>query len=198
MSQAGHVFVITGPSGVGKGTLISALMERMPELRLSVSATTRPPRPGEQDGEQYHFMSPAEFGEHVRSGDFVEHVTYAGFSYGTLRGELDRRVTAGVPVLLEIEVEGARLVRTALPHATLIFIAPPAVAELRARLLGRGTDDPAKIERRLLVAEEELRAAPEFGHVVHNDELPRALAQLEAIVRDTLDATEAVRAPAGA
>jgi len=107
--------VITGPSGVGKGTLIRGLLERLPELELSVSATTRPPRPGERDGVDYHFLTPEEFDRAVANGEFVEHATYSGHRYGTLRSELDRRLGAGVPVALEIEVQGARPVREALP-----------------------------------------------------------------------------------
>lgn len=177
-----RVFVITGPSGVGKGTLIRGLMEREPRLELSVSATTRSPRPGEQDGRDYHFLSREEFDRRVAAGDFVEHADYAGRSYGTLRSELDARLSAGAPVVLEIEVQGARQVRAAMPEAVQVFIAPPSLAALRTRLVGRGTDDPAEVERRLAVAERELDAQPEFGHVVVNDRLDEALERLVAIV----------------
>ncbi|HTR73018.1 MAG TPA: guanylate kinase [Solirubrobacteraceae bacterium] len=181
------MFVITGPSGVGKGTLIRGLMERVPRLQLSVSATTRPPRPGERDGVDYHFLSRAEFDRRVDEGAFVEHADYAGRSYGTLRSELEDRVRAGVPVVLEIEVQGARQVRIALPEAIQVFIAPPSLASLRTRLVGRGTDDGAEVERRLAVAEGELAAQPEFAHVVVNDRLEDALAQLTEIVAAELD-----------
>jgi len=181
------VFVITGPSGVGKGTLIRGLMEREPRLQLSVSATTRDPRPGERDGVDYHFLSRQEFDRRVADGDFVEHADYAGRSYGTLRSELDRRIAAGVPVVLEIEVQGARQVRAAMPEAVQVFIAPPSLAALRTRLIGRGTDDAAEVERRLAVAEGELAAQPEFGHVVVNDRLDEALERLAAIVAGELD-----------
>ncbi len=181
------MFVITGPSGVGKGTLIRGLMERVPRLQLSVSATTRPPRPGERDGVDYHFLSRAEFDRRVDEGAFVEHADYAGRSYGTLRSELEDRVRAGVPVVLEIEVQGARQVRVALPEAIQVFIAPPSLAALRTRLVGRGTDDGAEVERRLGVAEGELAAQPEFAHVVVNDRLEDALAQLTEIVEGELD-----------
>jgi len=182
-----RLFVITGPSGVGKGTLIRGLMERVPRLQLSVSATTRPPRPGERDGVDYHFLSRAEFDRRVDEGAFVEHADYAGRSYGTLRSELEDRVRAGVPVVLEIEVQGARQVRIALPEAIQVFIAPPSLASLRTRLVGRGTDDGAEVERRLAVAEGELAAQPEFAHVVVNDRLEDALAQLTEIVAAELD-----------
>jgi guanylate kinase len=176
-----RVLVITGPSGVGKGTLIRGLMQRIPNLELSVSATTRAPRPGERDGVDYHFLTEPEFERRVRDGAFVEHADYAGRSYGTLRSELDARLRAGVPVVLEIEVQGARQVRAAMPDAVLVFIAPPSLEALRARLVGRGTDDSHEVGRRLRVAEQELEARDEFGHVVVNDRLEDALEQLSAI-----------------
>ncbi len=182
-----RVFVITGPSGVGKGTLIRGLMERVPQLQLSVSATTRAPRPGERDGVEYHFLARDEFDRRVRAGEFVEHADYAGRSYGTLRAELEDRVRAGAPVVLEIEVQGARQVRESVPGAVQVFIAPPSLDALRARLIGRGTDDPEEVERRLRVAEQELTAQPEFAHVVVNDRLEDALAQLMGIVAAELD-----------
>src|SRR3954465_7699719 len=133
----GKVFVITGPSGVGKGTLIERLLERIPELELSVSATTREPRPGEVDGRDYHFLSPEEFRQRLEAGDFLEHASYSGNHYGTLREEVERRLAGGHSVVLEIEVQGARQVRDAMPEAVLIFIAPPDEAVLRERLEGR-------------------------------------------------------------
>ncbi len=181
-----RVFVITGPSGVGKGTLIRGLMERLPQLALSVSATTRAPRPGERDGVDYHFLGREQFDQKVAAGEFVEHADYAGRSYGTLRSELDERVSGGEPVVLEIEVQGARQVRAAMPEAVQVFIAPPSLAALRARLVGRGTDDQTEVERRLRVAEQELTAQPEFAHVVVNDRLDDALERLIAIVAEEL------------
>jgi guanylate kinase len=186
VAAAGHVFVITGPSGVGKGTLIRGLIERMPEIELSVSATTRPPRAAERDGVDYHFLTPEQFAARRAAGDFVEDVDYAGSSYGTLRSELDGRTAGGAPVVLEIEVQGARQVRGSMPGATQIFIAPPSLHELRRRLQERGTDDPEKVERRLRVAEGELAARSEFGHVVVNERVEQALDELEAIVRGEL------------
>jgi len=178
--------VITGPSGVGKGTLIRSLRERMPELELSVSATTRPPRPGEVDGVDYWFLTAGEFERRVEAGEFVEHAIYSGHRYGTLRSEVERRTRAGRPVVLEIEVQGARQVRASLPDAVQIFIAPPSLDALRARLIGRGTDDPEAVEARLGVAEEELAAQAEFRHVVVNDRLEDAVAELVAIVQSAL------------
>jgi guanylate kinase len=180
------VFVITGPSGVGKGTLIRGLLEHIPGLELSVSATTRKPRPGEQDGVDYHFMTPEQFDAHVQAGDFVEHATYSGNKYGTLRSELERRVAAGAPVVLEIEVQGARQVRQAIPEAVAVFIAPPSLEALRARLVGRGTDSPEQVDERLQTAERELEARSEFAHVVVNDRLEEATQELDAIVRRCL------------
>ena len=181
-----RVFVITGPSGVGKGTLIRGLLARVPELELSVSATTRQPRPGEVDGVDYHFLSDAEFDRKVAAGAFVEHAAYSGRRYGTLRSELERRTSAGVPVVLEIEVQGARQVRQTLPSAVQVFIVPPSEAALRERLVGRGTDAPEEIERRLAVAERELSALLEFDHQIVNDHQEDAVDALERLVRSTL------------
>jgi guanylate kinase len=182
------LFVITGPSGVGKGTLIRGLVERLPELELSVSATTRPPRPGERDGVAYHFLDPQEFERRVAAGDFLEEATYSGNRYGTLRSEVERRLADGVPVVLEIEVQGARQVRAALPDALQVFIAPPSLDALRARLVGRGTDAPEQVDDRLRTAERELKAQPEFARVVVNDRLEQATDELAEIVRAELSA----------
>ena len=182
--------MITGPSGVGKGTLIRALRERVPELDLSVSATTRRPRPGETNGVDYWFLSDEDFLRRIDAGDFVEHAEYSGRRYGTLRSELEQRVNQGTPVLLEIEVQGARQVRETMPEAIQIFIAPPSEDALRARLVGRGTDDPEQVERRLAVARTELDAKDEFGHVVCNDRLEDAVAELERVVRGALHCRE--------
>jgi guanylate kinase len=183
-----QVFVVTGPSGVGKGTLIRGLLERVPELELSVSATTRRPRPGEEDGVAYHFLSPQEFERRIDAGEFVEHATYSGNRYGTLRPELERRLEAGVPVVLEIEVQGARQVRRAMPEAHAVFIAPPSIEALRVRLVGRGTDPPEQVDERLATAERELQAQREFDQVLVNDRLERATDELVAIVQRALSA----------
>jgi len=177
-----RAFVITGPSGVGKGTLIRGLMERVGDLELSVSATTRPARAGERDGVDYHFLSREQFDRLVTAGEFLEHAEYAGNRYGTLRSQLEDRLRAGHPVVLEIEVQGARQVREAMPEALQVFIAPPSLDALRVRLMGRETDDVEEVEHRLCAAEGELAAQPEFGHVVVNDRLEEALEQLTEIV----------------
>jgi guanylate kinase len=180
----GKVFVITGPSGVGKGTLIRNLLERMPELELAVSATTRSPRPGEKNGVDYHFLDDADFERRVAEGDFLEHANYSGRRYGTLRSELDKRTADGASVVLEIEVQGARQVAQTMPAAVRIFIKPPSEETLRTRLIGRGTDDIESVERRLQVAKDELAASGEFPHVVCNDRVDDAVAALERIVRE--------------
>jgi guanylate kinase len=180
------VFVITGPSGVGKATLIRGLMEQVPELELSVSATTRKPRPGERDGADYHFLTPDEFERRAADGDFLEHATYSGHRYGTLGSEVERRVGQGRPVVLEIEVQGARQVRETMPESVLVFIAPPSRDALRARLIGRGTDTREQVDARMRTAEQELQAQSEFAHVIVNDRLEQATDDLVAIVRAAL------------
>jgi guanylate kinase len=193
----GKLFVITGPSGVGKGTLIRELLVRVPGLALSVSATTRPPRPGERHGLDYHFLSEEDFARRLENGEFMEHASYSGHRYGTLLSEVEPRLERGTSVVLEIEVQGARQVRARMPEAVLVFVAPPVPAALRARLEARGTDSPDQIDGRLRVAEEELEAQSEFRHVIVNDDLERAAAELAELVRREIGADPAVKSPVG-
>jgi guanylate kinase len=172
------ILVITGPSGVGKGTLIRGLLERVPGLELAVSATTRAPREGEVNGVDYHFLSAADFDRRVAENEFVEHAEYAGNRYGTLKSELKRPARG---IVLEIDVQGARQVREELPEAKLIFIEPPSFEALERRLAARASDRPEQIERRLAAARDELAAAGEFDHRIVNDDLEHALQELSKL-----------------
>jgi guanylate kinase len=174
--------VLTGPSGVGKGTLVRGLVARHPELWLSVSATTRPPRPGEEDGVHYFFLTPERFERQVREGGFLEWASFAGNCYGTPRSAVEGRLRAGQPVLLEIEVDGARQVRESYPAALRIFVAPPSLEELERRIRGRGTEGEEAIQRRLARARQELAAAKEFDAVLINDDLETAGRDLERLM----------------
>jgi guanylate kinase len=184
-----RLFVVSGPSGVGKGTLIRRVRDSLP-LAVATSATTRGRRPGEVDGREYHFLSPVEFERRVGQGEFLEHVRYAGNRYGTLRSEVDRRLTSGESVVLEIDVVGAREIKRRMPDAVLVFVAPPTVADLELRLRGRDTDPPTEIERRLSIAGEEMSAQPEFDHTIVNDDVERAAGELAATMRTAMEATE--------
>ncbi len=181
-STGNRVFVVTGPSGAGKGTLIRALLDRVPELEVAVSATTRLRRRGEEDGRQYWFLTDAEFVRRVHEGDFIEHVTYvSGKRYGTLRSEVDRIAAAGRMPLLELETEGALNVKEDVPGAVTIFITAP-IPELERRLHERASESEGEIGERIGLARKQLAQADEFDYVVLNDDLPRATRELEEIV----------------
>ena len=178
----GRLTVLTGPSGVGKGTLVKLLLERHPEIWLSVSATTRAPRQGEEEGRSYFFLSREAFEQRVADGGLLEWAAFAGNLYGTPRQPVEQRLAEGRPVLLEIELEGARQVRASFPAGFQVFLEPPSFAELERRIRGRGTDSEEAISRRLERARVELAAAPEFDARLVNGELETALAELERLM----------------
>jgi guanylate kinase len=175
---AARLTVLSGPSGVGKDSVIEMVRARSPWVWLSVSVTTRPRRGNETDGLHYYFVDRPEFEQLIRSGELLEWAEFAGNLYGTPRSPVERKLRAGEPVLLKIDLQGARQVRAAMPEAQLVFLAPPSWAELERRLVGRGTDDPATIRRRLEHAREELAAEPEFDVTVVNDSVVRAADEL--------------------
>jgi len=178
----GRLTLITGPSGVGKGTLVQRLLLLHPEIWLSISATTRAPRAGELDGQHYFFLTREAFEGQVAEGGFLEWAEFAGNLYGTPRQPVQAQLAAGRPVLLEIELEGARQVRQSFAEAFQIFVEPPSFEELERRIRGRGTDSEEAIGRRLERAKVELAAAPEFDAVLVNGELEQALAELEQLL----------------
>lgn len=175
--------VLAGPTAVGKGTVVAVLKERYPTLNVSVSATTRDPRPGELNGVHYYFVSPSEFDAMIERGDMLEWALVHGKNkYGTPRGPVDEALESGKPVLLEIDLAGARQVRVNRPDAQFIFLAPPSWEELERRLIGRGTEGPEEQARRLATARVELEAASEFDHVVINDDVERAVDELARLI----------------
>lgn len=178
--QTGRLIVFTGPSGVGKGTLLRSLLKHHPELELSVSVTTRLPRPGEIDGQHYYFVSIEEFEEMVKHGELLEWAQFAGNYYGTPRRPVEKLISQGKCVILEIELEGARQIRQTFPTALRLFILPPSLCELEHRIRGRGQDSEDSITRRLRRAKEEIEAANEFDIQIVNDDLETALKNLEA------------------
>jgi len=174
--------VLSGPSGVGKGSVYACVRQRYPDVWLSVSVTTRAPRPGEVDGRHYHFVDRDEFDRMAATGQLLEWAEYAGNCYGTPRAPVERRLAAGLPALLEIDLQGARQVRAAMPEARLVFLAPPSWDELVRRLVGRGTEDQETIERRLRLAREELAAESEFDVTIVNSSVDQAAAELVALL----------------
>lgn len=170
----GRLIVLSGPSGVGKGTVLAQIRSRHPQLWCSVSVTTRAPRPGEVAGDAYHFVDDGEFDRMVVAGDFMEHAAYAGHRYGTPRRPVEERLARGEPALVEVELQGARQVRESMHEAFLIFLAPPSWDELVRRLVGRGTEDAASVARRLEIARGELSHEGEFDAIVVNYEVQAA------------------------
>ncbi len=175
----GKLILLTGPSGVGKGTLVEELLKRHPEIWLSISATTRAPRTGEQDGKQYFFFNKDSFSELIENGGFLEWAEFAGNFYGTPRKPVEECLALGRKILLEIELEGARQVRKSFPNAFQVFLAPPSLIELERRIRGRDMDSEEAIQARLERAREEMDAKHEFDAIVVNDDLSLALKELE-------------------
>ena len=188
--QRGQLWVIAAPSGAGKTTLVHALMRERPQIRFSVSYTTRPPRPGERPGEDYFFVDERRFAEMVEAHEFLEHAEVFGRHYGTARSQVEDLLRSGYDVLLEIDWQGARQVRAAMPECRSIFILPPSLAELERRLRGRATDDEAVIQRRLGEARDDVSRWAEFDYVVVNEQLGQALETL----LDIMDGRGAVAA----
>jgi len=180
--DTGRLTVLSGPSGVGKGSVAATVRRRHPQVWLSVSVTTRHPRPGEADGVQYRFVLPAEFERMAAAGELLEHAQYAGHRYGTPRAPVLERLAAGVPALLEVELQGARQIRAALPDSRFVFLAPPSWEELVRRLTGRHTEDADVVHRRLEIARDELAAEREFDEVVINDTVESAADRLVTLM----------------
>jgi guanylate kinase len=180
--MSSRLTVLSGPSGVGKGSVVAKVRELYPHIWVSVSCTTRPPRPGETDGVEYYFISRDEFDAMARDGQLLEWDEHFGNVYGTPRGPVTAHLAAGAPTLLEIELHGARQVRRAMPDAQLVFLTPPSWTELERRLVGRGTEDATLVAERLARARWELAAETEFDAVVINDEIGRAAAELVALI----------------
>ena len=182
MKKIGKTFIISGPSGVGKSTVLSALFQGRDDLYFSVSATTRAPRPGEKDGVDYHFIEAETFRQWIGGGEFLEYAEYVGNFYGTPKKYVDAAMDEGKDVILDIEIQGATQVHELRPDVVRIFIAPPSWEELERRLTARGTDSPEKVQKRLLRAKVELENADHYDYFVINDTVDNAVAELRAIM----------------
>ena len=183
MSKNGKLYVFTGPSGTGKGTILSQVLKQDKRLFLSVSATTRAPREGETHGKHYYFLDKQTFEDKINKGEFLEHAQYVGNYYGTLEQPVNEQLKSGNDVVLEIEVQGALQIHEKRPDAVMIFVAPPSIEELERRLIGRGTENAEKIAARMKTAEEELKQSDKFDYIIVNDDLDCAIADLLAILR---------------
>lgn len=187
--RTGNLFVVSGPSGAGKGTLVARIIEQIPDLWVSVSATTRAPREGEVEGLSYYFMTDAEFDDVIAEQGFLEWANVHGKRYGTLRRVVEQHIEAGEQVLLEIDVQGALQVKQTYPAAHLVFIEPPSLEELRRRLAGRGTEEEDVIEARMRVAEVELEQKMQYDYTLVNDDLDTATEQLVAYIESKAEPT---------
>lgn len=182
IQQKGKTFIISGPSGVGKSTVLHALMQKRDNLYFSVSATTRSPREGEQDGVDYHFIDSATFRGLLEKDEFLEHAEYVGNFYGTPKRYVDEAMERGQDVILDIEIQGSKQVHEKRPEVVRIFIAPPSWQELERRLTDRGTDSPEKVQKRLLRAKVEMDSASSYDYFVINDTVDGAVKELDAIL----------------
>lgn len=180
--QPGKLIVITGPSGVGKGTLVKLLLQRYPQLKVSISATTRQPRPGERDGVDYYFLNKKDFETAILNQELLEWAEYAGNYYGTPQAQVREQIELGNYILLEIELAGARAIANIFPEARRIFILPPSITELEERIRNRGTNSAESIAKRLEIAQQEIAASNEFDFQIVNDDLESAIAKLETAI----------------
>ena len=183
MSSSGNLTVLTGPSGVGKGTIVKKILEKHNDVWLSISATTREPREGEIDGKHYFFLEKEEFKKNIDNNGFLEWATFANNFYGTPRNIVKEKLEKGINVLLEIELEGARQIRKSFPEAFQIFLAPPDLTELEKRIRGRGTETEESIKNRLFIANKELKAQKEFDAVVINQDIDNAFEDIEILMQ---------------
>ena len=178
-----RLVVLSGPSGVGKSSVISQALQELPETWLSVSATTRDPRPGEVHGQNYFYVTGEDFDRMIAEGELLEWAEFAGNKYGTPRGPVEERLEQDIPVLLEIEVQGAKQVRESMPDAILVFLSPPSWEDLESRLEGRGTESPEQVSARLAAAQRELDSADFFDYVITNDDVARAASELVSFLK---------------
>ncbi len=185
--RSGNLFIVSGPSGAGKGTLVGGLRDRVPDLWVSVSATTRPARPGEVEGSHYIFLSPEEFERRVRRNEFLEHASVHGHRYGTPRDAVEERIAEGRQVVLEIDVQGALQVKDAMPRSVLVFILAPSMDELKRRLSGRGSETDDEVETRMTTAQQEVALVDSYDNVVINDDVRRATDELTSIIDTTAE-----------
>lgn len=179
--MTGHLYIVAGCSGVGKGTLLKLFMERNPKLKLSISATTRKPRQGEEDGVSYFFISKEEFKQSIENNEFLEWAEFSGNFYGTKKSFVEKTLAKGIDLILEIEVQGAKQVKEKMPEATSIFIMPPSLEDLEARLRGRHTESEEAIQKRLGAAAREIEAGKNFDYRIINDNIEEALANMQKI-----------------